>query len=258
MVTKMAGVLFRSFIVRSSLILQAGFSTIRYVEGVNAFSTAFTRGLPHGIAVAVHLPTSSDEIPEAVLHRLHADERMYAQELNGKRRNEWVGGRLAARSAARALGVELPALLADNFGAPKAPKSISISIAHKEGLAVALIARRANGIIGLDFETLGRDRRQIAEKVLVPAEQAEVSALPDERQWTAILLRFAIKEAIYKALAPRLRRYISFDEAEVSDLSNGSASVKLNLKGDMCPTHIEARYDWMPEGLVTSVRVRWE
>lgn len=232
--------------------------TIRYAVSVNPFSTAFTRGLPHGILAAVHLPNPSDEIPESILHRLHADERSHVMELAGKRRNEWIGGRIAAKVAARAIGVDLPALLSDNYGAPRAPRSLTVSIAHKESLAVALVARGAHGTVGVDFEQIGRDRRDIAPKVLTPAEHEEILGLREDRQWTAILLRFAIKEAIYKALAPRMRRFIAFNEAEISDLANGSATVTLSLEGGHSPDQLEVNYDWIADGVIATARVRWE
>lgn len=214
--------------------------------------------MPHGIVAAVHLPKPSDAIPDSILHRLHAEEREHAAELKERRRIEWIGGRLAARVAARQLGVELPALLPDSYGAPQAPKHLTVSIAHKEGLAFALIARKAHGAVGIDFEVLGRDRSAIAPKILNEFEQAEVNALATHRQWTAILLRFAIKEALYKALAPRMRRYIAFDEVQVSELANGSACVALSLREGDPPSHAEVKYEWISAGLVTTARVRWD
>ena len=225
---------------------------------MNAFSTAFTRGLPHGIVAAVHLPAPSDEIPTKILHRLHADERVFVETLSGKRRTEWVGGRLAARVAASAIGFDLGPLLADDYGAPAAPKSLSISIAHKDQLAIALVARRKHGSVGVDLEVIDRDRSHIASKILVPSEMDDIEPLSDQRRWNAVLLRFALKEAVYKAIAPRARRYIGFDEAEVSNVADGHATIKLMLKSGQEPKEIDGRYDWMPEGLVTSVRVRWD
>ncbi len=240
------------------LILRAKPGIIRYASCVNAFSTAFTRGLPHGILAAIHLPPNSDEIPSDILHRLHKDERAFAETLSEKRRVEWVGGRLAARTAASALGADIGALLPDGYGAPKAPKNLSISIAHKASLALALVARKKNGVLGLDFESLERDRSHIATKILRPAELDDVDGLREDRRWNGVLLRFSMKEAIYKALAPRHRRYIGFDEAEVSHFKDGQARIRLFLSEGPSPRSIEGRYDWMPEGLVTSVRVRWE
>ena len=225
---------------------------------MKAFSTAFTRGLPHGILAAVHLPEHPDEIPTKVLHRLHVDERSHAEGLTARRRVEWIGGRLAAKTAASALGVDLGALLSDEYGAPQAPKSLTISISHKNNLAIALVARRKHGLVGVDLEYFGRDRTHIAPKILTTREQADVESLVEERRWTAILLRFAIKEAIYKALAPRLQRYIAFDEAEISAIAEGEAKITLTLQEGVPPRKIEGRYDWLHEGLVASVRVHWD
>ena len=238
--------------------MRAELGIIRYASQVIDFSTAFTRGLPHGILAAIHLPSTADDLPTNILHRLHADERVFAETLSSRSRIEWVGGRLAARVAASALGTDLSALLTDEHGAPKAPKGLSVSISHKSDLALALVARKKNGSIGVDFEHLDRDRAHIAPKILRPMELEAVDALHEERRWNGVLLRFAMKEAIYKALAPRHRRYIAFEEAEVSEFKDGEARIKLFLTQGPSPRSIEGRYDWMPEGLVTSVRARWD
>ena len=240
------------------LISRAATGTIRYCDSVNAFSTAFTRGLPHGLIVAVHLPESIDDIPTAILHRLHAEEREYAASLAGYRLVQWIGGRLASRLAVRALGMELGPLMTDERGAPGCPKNLSISIAHKKHLAVAIASRRDQGLVGVDLEVVGRDRSHIGEKVLTSQEMTDVEELPEDRQWIATLVRFALKEATYKALAPRLGRYISFDEAQISNIKNGSADVRLMLTSSDGPSSLEGRYEWMPEGLITTVRARWD
>ena len=228
--------------------MQAELGIIRYAPQVIDFSTAFTRGLPHGILAAIHLPSTTDDLPSNILHRLHTDERTFAETLSSRRRIEWVGGRLAARVAASALGTDLSALLTDEHGAPE-HKGLSVSISHKSDLALALVARKKNGSIGVDFEHLDRDRAHIAPKILRPMELQAVDALHEERRWNGVLLRFAMKEAFYKALAPRHRRFIAFEEAEVSDFKDGEARIQLFLTQGPSPRSIEGRYDWMPEGL---------
>jgi enterobactin synthetase component D len=225
---------------------------------VIAFSTAFTRGLHHGILAAVHLPDNPDDVPTEILQILHENERSHAETLGRMRRAEWIGGRLAAKVGASALGVEIGPLLSDAHGAPITPKAVTLSISHKANLAIALVARRAHGDIGVDLEHIGRDRSHIAPKILLPVELEEIAHLSADRKWTAVLTRFALKEATYKALAPRLQRYIGFDEAVITDIENGAARIQLSLKSGPDPVKIEGRYDWMAEGLVTSVRVRWD
>ncbi len=224
---------------------------------MNAFSAAFTRGLAHGVVSAVHLPENICDISSKTLQKLHADERAYAQDLAGHKRQQWIGGRLAARQAVRALGKDMGALLTDSRGAPIPPNHLAISISHKGPLAVALASRLSHGSVGVDLEVVGRDRRHIAEKVLRTEELDFVQSLPVERQWLATLLRFSLKEATYKALAPRLGRYISFHEASVGSVADGSATLQLHLETDDGPKAIEGRYEWMPEGLIATVRARW-
>ncbi len=221
------------------------------------YSTAFTRGLPHGILAAVHLPKTPYDLPDQVLQKLHDDEQAHAATLSPLRCREWVGGRLAARVAASALGFTLGPLLPDAFGAPQGPKALSVSISHKGNLAVALVAKRSQGDVGVDLEHIGRDRAQIASKILVPRELEEIKDLPPDRKWNAILTRFALKEATYKALAPTLRRYVGFHEAEVSSVANGKAVIQLSLKEGTPPKSIAGRYDWIQQDILTTVQVRW-
>jgi len=225
---------------------------------VTPFSLAYTRGMRHGLLGAVHLPTAPEPVPESVLKRLHPDEAAHARGLRGYRQVQWVGGRIAARAAVDVLGLAMGPLLPDNYGAPKAPKALTVSIAHKRHLAVAMVAQRRHGIVGVDLETGGKPRMGIASRVLTPAEISVVDALAPERQWNSVLMRFAIKEAIYKALAPRLRRYIGFDEAQVAPHTDGSVEVTLQLQDVEPMPQIEAEYTWVPEGLVATARVRWQ
>ena len=213
--------------------------------------------MPHGVIAAIHLPATPDDIPASALRRLHPEERSVADTLDGHRRVQWIGGRLAARAATKVMGHDLTALLVSPHGAPLSPNGLSISISHKANLAMAIVCKKKHGTVGLDFEIVGRDRSHIAEKILCSDELGAVRALPNQQQWGATLVRFAIKEAIYKSLAPRLQRYIAFDEACIVEFHNGHARVDLRLKSQDGPVSIEALYEWMPEGLIATVRSRW-
>ena len=225
---------------------------------MNPFSTAFTRGTPHGVIVAIHLPEPNGTISNDALQRLHPDEQEYAQNLGGHREVQWIGGRLAARKAVRAIGKDMGPLLMDARGAPTSPQGLTISISHKANLAIAIASQMRHGSVGIDLEHMGRDRRQIGEKVLRTEELEFVQSLQTERQWGATLIRFAIKEATYKALAPRLKRYIGFHEASIEQVKDGSANLTLALESTDGPSGVEAHYQWMPEGLIATVRARWD
>jgi enterobactin synthetase component D len=92
--------------------------------------------------------------------------------------------------------------------------------------------------------------------VLTADELAAIAAFPDDRRWMSILLRFSIKESIYKALDPYVKRYVGFHEAEVWPGVDGMASVTLRLAGGEGPFSVDARYEWLRGRVLTSVRIR--
>jgi 4'-phosphopantetheinyl transferase EntD len=162
---------------------------------------------PHGAAVVVAV----DDVEHA-LARLPAPEQQLARTLGELRRRDFVTGRTALHLA---LDDHETPILADDRGAPMLPRGWLGSVSHKAGLAAALVAPAdAGGWVGLDLERAGPPRLDIARRILTDREQALLPALAADRG-RAVTLRFAIKEAIYKAIDPYLRRYVGFLEVEV-------------------------------------------
>jgi phosphopantetheine--protein transferase-like protein len=220
------------------------------------FQIVYRDALPHGILIGVALPERVEDT-DAYLTRLHPAEAAYAQELRGHRKMSFVGGRIAARAAIQSLGRDVGPLLSDPHGAPILPVGVGMSISHKRHLAVAMASRVEQDTLGVDLETIQPSRMTVASHVLTENERADVDALPESRRWTSVLLRFSLKESIYKALAPKLVRFIDFSEAEVSPDPDGTAAVKLLLREGAGPLRLDARYIWVPDGVLTSVRARW-
>lgn len=221
------------------------------------WSVVIREGHPFGMLAGVAMPGELTPVPGEVLDRLHPTERAYAETLRGFHQVQWVGGRLAAAVAVRMLGRRPEPVMADDRGGPRCASGVTLSISHKRTLAVALAARPELGSIGVDVEDLHPPRLLVAPRVLTAAELATVEALPVACQWTAVVTRFAIKEAIYKALAPQLRRYIEFNEAEVVPDPSGLAEVRLKLAEPAEDVKIEARYSWLDERVLAAVRARW-
>lgn len=221
------------------------------------FSMVLKEGHPYGLLVGVSLPGAPEPVSPEVLDRLHPDEREHASTLRGYRQPEFVGGRLAANAAIRLLGLRPSPILSDARGAPLPPAGSRLSISHKRTLAVALAAREENGDVGVDIEDVDPPRENIAERVLTARELAQVQELPPERRWTAILLRFALKEALYKAVAPRLQRFIGFEEADVDLHPDGSAALCLHASPGEAAPQLEGRYHWMNGRVLAMVRARW-
>lgn len=214
-------------------------------------------GHPYGLLVGFSLPGTPDAVPDEVLDRLHPAEREQALSKRGYRQPEWVGGRLAANAAIRLLGMQPGPVLSDARGAPVPPPGARISISHKRSLVVALAARAESGDIGVDLEDLSPPRPDVASAVLTPGELASLDTLPEDRRWTAILLRFSLKEAIYKAVAPTVQRMIGFEEADVALHPDGSADLKLQLRPSEPSPRLEGRYHWMNDQVLAMVRARW-
>lgn len=116
-------------------------------------------------------------------------------------------GRAALREALAMPAADIPS---DDRGAPVMPAGWLGSISHKRGIAAALVARDdgSGARIGVDLEHAVAPRQPIERRILSPREP-----FADRRE---VSLYFAVKEAIYKAIDPFLRRYVGFLEVEVS------------------------------------------
>ena len=225
---------------------------------MKSFSIAYREALPHGVMVGIRLPPPDAPISDEVRKRLFASEREILDTLKGHQRGQFVGGRLAAHAATKNLGRNPKPILKDAWGAPTMGTDVSLSITHKSNIAFSLVARSNFGSLGVDYEPLEPSRIQVAKKVLLPEEMAEVEALEEENRWNSILIRFCLKEAIYKSLAPKLQRYIGFDEAKVTPNIDGSVVLRLQLKDSAAPYRIEGRFRWIDQGVLATVRTKWE
>ena len=229
---------------------------LRYPARVKPYSIVYKDALPHGIVAGVCLPADGAPPSESDMAALHPDERSAARHHRGFRLSSYVGGRLAAHAAVRALGGPFTGIGTGPRGAPVAPAGIALSITHKRTLAIAVAAKSEHGDLGVDLEDYGPPRPSIEEHILRPEERTELAPLPDDRKWIALVLRFSIKESIYKALDPYVNRYVGFHEAQVRPDLEGGAAVALYLKNGEGPFEVDARYCWLAGRLVTSARIR--
>jgi 4'-phosphopantetheinyl transferase EntD len=221
-----------------------------------AWQRAFQLALPHGIVVGIHLPASPEPPPEAVLQRLHPRERAHAAELQGARKVQWIGGRLALQLALKRLRSRRLPFTALESGGVQAPQGLTASVSHKRDIAVGMVGQATAGNIGVDIETLEPSREHLAPRLLTEAELERWGALPEPRRWPSLLLSFSIKESIYKAIHPHVERYVGFHEAELELGPNGGAGVTMHLAQGEGPFEVQAHYHWLEHHLLTSARVR--
>ena len=179
------------------------------------------------------------ELP-AALAALPPPEQALAAAAPETRRRELIAGRTALH-----LALALPdAIGADDRGAPIAPAGWVASVSHKASatgvLAAGLVAPEDGARVGVDLEAAVAPRLDIARRVLTAREQA---ALPD--RGAAVTLRFAIKEAIYKAVDPYVRRYVGFTEVELDLAEDGTCRVTSGLGLTIDATWREHAGHWL-------------
>jgi 4'-phosphopantetheinyl transferase EntD len=217
------------------------------------FSVAFEREHPYGVLIGVDLPPSKLTVPDDVLGQLVSEEQSFARALRGFRQAQWVGGRLGWRAVAKRLGHESWPLLTDAAGAPMSPPGTSISISHKKDLAVVLVSTEAGVSVGVDLEDDSSAAEAIAHLVFGPEERAALDALSGWRD-RAKVLAFSVKESVYKALAPVMKRVLRYDEAMVWVGAGGVASVTMRLVGAPRQPQAELWYEWRGARVMTAVR----
>lgn len=193
------------------------------------FAIAFERSWPCGLCVGVHIPEGNPAVPPGVTARLHPDEARHAATLHPGRQPSWIAGRLALRAALDALGAPRDPILADQYGAPRVPAGLVGSISHKRRLAVGLASKDHGWTVGVDVEQRHLGKQDISRHVLRDEERAEIDALDADTRALAVMLRFSLKESIYKAIHPHVRRFVGFQEVGVTLLPDGRARVDAHL-----------------------------
>lgn len=147
-----------------------------------------------------------------------------------KRQTEFLAGRLCAREALQqVLGIgTVPAVGEDR--APIWPDGAVGSITHGAGWAGAAVASasRWRGL-GLDIEALLSPERaaRLAGEILTDTEQAALAAVDEAARAWRLTLAFSLKEALFKALYPLVRRRFYFEAAQVTQAQDGVASLRL-------------------------------
>ncbi len=216
----------------------------------------FQLAIPHGIAVGIALPGGDAAPPAEVLQRLHPKERATCGELEGLRRVQWAGGRLALQLALKRLRSRRVPFLRSEAGGVDAPQGLSASVSHKRDLVVGLVGQASAGTLGVDLENRLPERNHLAPRILTDAERERWEAIPPERRWPVLLAHFSVKESIYKAIHPFVQRYVGFHEAELVLRPNGRAEVTMHLSQGEGPFEIEASFTWLDDHLLTTARIR--
>jgi 4'-phosphopantetheinyl transferase EntD len=141
-----------------------------------------------------------------------------------KRRNEFITVRHCARLALQELGVPPVPILKGEKGEPCWPDGVVGSLTHCDGYRGAAVGEHDTvRSVGIDAEPHDVLPHGVLDAISLPAERAELSALPEGLHWDRIL--FCAKEATYKAWFPVTRRWLGFEDAHiVFDVDEGATT----------------------------------
>lgn len=132
-----------------------------------------------------------------------------------RRRRHFLAGRWCADHALAQAGHGQWHLDRDEFGLPQWPHGWLGSISHTQGKAMAAVAPVSSfAALGIDVERLmPPERAERLQRRIAAAE--ELAVLTDLDTADGVTLVFSAKEALYKALYPRTRRFMGFDAARL-------------------------------------------
>lgn len=155
----------------------------------------------------------------------------------GKRRAEFLAGRLCARQAlTQANGPGDSPITRGENREPKWPDGFIGSITHSSGFAAAAVANREQvRAIGIDSEKVinPKTARNVSSQILQPGEGFEDAALPGTVFEEHVTLIFSAKESLFKCLYPLVNRYFGFDDARISLLKNRPDVFLFELLADL-------------------------
>lgn len=179
--------------------------------------------LPQMVACA----EAFEDPPDAVLFPEEAALLVRAVD---KRRREFTTGRHCARSALAALGVAPVPILPGERGAPQWPAGTVGSITHCAGYRAAAVAHAREVLtIGLDAEPNQLLPDEVLTMVSLPGERArlrDLAAAEPGTCWDRLL--FSAKESVYKAWFPLARRWLGFEDAEITiNAADGTFEARL-------------------------------
>lgn len=154
------------------------------------------------------------------------EERLVARAVE-KRRREFTTGRACARLALERLGIAAVAIPNGERGEPVWPSGVVGSITHCRGYCASAVARADDvAAIGIDAEVHEPLPDGVLEQVAFGRELQMVA----DRGGDVCLdkLLFSAKEAIYKAWFPLARRWLGFEDVELT-VDVGSAEFRARV-----------------------------
>jgi enterobactin synthetase component D len=158
-----------------------------------------------------------------------------------KRQAEYFAGRYLAAEAMASYDIHHFKLIADANRCPLWPSSLVGSITHTNNYAACIAANKADiAAIGIDAQDILSDERaeRLQSRIIDSAEtriisQSELSAA------LGLSLCFSAKEAIYKALYPRIQQYFGFNAAKLHSIDTAANTFSFRFDPALMVLHTD-------------------
>jgi 4'-phosphopantetheinyl transferase EntD len=186
------------------------------------------RILPPSVATA----EAFEDDPAA---KLFPEEQAVIARAVESRRAEFATGRSCARTALTRLGQPPVAVLQGPRGAPQWPEGVAGSITHCAGYRAAAVVMTSDVVsMGVDAEPHeplpDHGMIDLIASETERARLADLAARMPEVYWERLL--FSAKESVYKTWFPLTRRWLGFEDADVTiDADEGTFIARLLVPG---------------------------
>jgi len=203
-----------------------------------------------------------DDPPDAMLYPREEEQITRAVD---KRRREYRTVRHCARQALRQLGLPPAEVLRGERGEPQWPAGVVGSMTHCGCYRAAAVAHSSDlRTLGIDAEPHQELPAGVLDTIALDGEQTRLRRLASAdgtTHWDRIL--FCAKETVYKAWFPLTRRWLGFEDADVTinpgtiDPAEGTFSARLlvtapTLTGQPL-THLGGRWLRNDELVITTI-----
>ena len=133
------------------------------------------------------------------------------------RQQEFVAGRLLARTLGETLGLPPAPLRRAEDRSPVWPSDRTGSLSHCDTLCAAAVGKRsAIQSVGVDVETIGRVEPKLWPTLFTEREADYLSSLAPEAIGVEATLFFSAKESFYKCQYPLTQEWVGFQDVEVA------------------------------------------
>lgn len=197
---------------------------------------ALLRTFPHVNLVEAGFDPSVYE--DELFKRLDVEFPSSLHSAVARRRAEYLAGRACARQALKLCGREARQVHAGPDRCPQWPAGIAGSISHSERLAIAAVTAVPVLGVGVDIQPVANQLLTADElrDVVFAGADWDLLPRPGDAGEQLPLSVFSIKECLFKAAYPLVRRFFDFSSAEVLSIDWDLGMFRLGLRDWLHPS----------------------